>query len=232
MYRGQGVFAVEMSELRTILLRSNERSLVLGDEICHCTEQNSGLAIVASSIVSLAKKKTNFIFATHLHKLPDLPEIKALDNVSRMHLEVRYDEGRDILIYNRKLKKGKGIATYGIEVAKAMGINHEVVKLAEVIRRRELGISQEFMSTRKSHFNAKVYMDTCAICGSSVEETHHIKEQHTADERGYVGHYHKNHESNLIPLCKACHLEEHHGNLEIHGWKLTSEGFILDFERK
>ena len=45
------------------------RSLVLGDEISHGTETLSGVAIVASAIGKLAKIRTLFLFATHLHQL-------------------------------------------------------------------------------------------------------------------------------------------------------------------
>ena len=45
-----------------------------------------------------------------------------------------------------------------------------------------------------------------------------------------IGSNHKNVESNLVPLCEACHLQVHHGNLEIRGYKETSEGKMLDYE--
>ncbi|MFN9955062.1 MAG: MutS-related protein, partial [bacterium] len=38
IYRGMSSFVVEMSELRNILQRADERSLVIGDEICCGTE--------------------------------------------------------------------------------------------------------------------------------------------------------------------------------------------------
>ena len=41
------------------------------------------------------------------------------------------------------------------------------------------------------------------------------KEQQTADINEMIGSNHKNVESNLVPLCEACHLQVHHGNLEI-----------------
>ncbi len=51
MKNGQGTFAVEMSELRTILATATPKTLVLGDEICHGTEYPSAISIVAASIL-------------------------------------------------------------------------------------------------------------------------------------------------------------------------------------
>ena len=69
IFYGQSSFAVEMNELRSILRYSDNRSLVLGDEVCRGTETTSALAIVSSAINKFAKNGINFIFATHLHKL-------------------------------------------------------------------------------------------------------------------------------------------------------------------
>jgi DNA mismatch repair protein MutS len=44
IYRGMSSFTVEMTELRNILMRCNENSLVLGDELCAGTEALSALS--------------------------------------------------------------------------------------------------------------------------------------------------------------------------------------------
>jgi 5-methylcytosine-specific restriction endonuclease McrA len=50
----------------------------------------------------------------------------------------------------------------------------------------------------------------CTVCKKAkAQEVHHIKEQHTADKNGFIGHLHKNHRSNLMPLCEKCHDEIH-----------------------
>ena len=64
IFKGESSFAVEMSELRSILKRSNDKSIVLGDELCSGTESVSAQSIFASSVVKLSERKTNFIFAT------------------------------------------------------------------------------------------------------------------------------------------------------------------------
>jgi predicted HNH restriction endonuclease len=54
-----------------------------------------------------------------------------------------------------------------------------------------------------------------------------LKEQQTADEHGYVGTVHKNHKSNLVAVCEACHDKVHgkdKASLEIKGYVMTSRG--------
>ena len=116
--KGLSTFAVEMLELKNIFNRANEDSLVLGDEIAHGTETLSALSIVASAVIKLAKKDINFVFATHLHQLMDLEEIKELPNVVAKHLEVWFDGEK--LVYDRKLKDGSGSSVYGLEFAKSI----------------------------------------------------------------------------------------------------------------
>ena len=36
--------------------------------------------------------------------------------------------------------------------------------------------------------------------------------------------------SNLIVLCKKCHFDVHHNNLEINGYEVTSNGRNLKFK--
>ena len=67
IFKGLSTFAVEMCELRSILLNCCENSLVLGDELCSGTEIDSALALFASGVNYLCNKKSSFIFATHFH---------------------------------------------------------------------------------------------------------------------------------------------------------------------
>ena len=106
IFKGQSSFVVEMNELRSILKHSDKNSLVLGDEVCKGTEDSSATAIVASAIQEFSRKSVNFILATHLHKLYELPLIKEISNVKFMHLDVSYDEVLKEIIYGRKLKEG------------------------------------------------------------------------------------------------------------------------------
>ena len=66
IFKGLSTFAVEMCELRTILTNCCENSLVLGDELCSGTEIDSALAIFASGVNYLCKKKATSVSYTHL----------------------------------------------------------------------------------------------------------------------------------------------------------------------
>ena len=98
IFKGLSTFAVEMSELRTILRLSNENSLVLGDELCSGTETMSAISIFVAGIQHLDKCNSSFIFATHLHEIVDFEEITCLNKVIIKHMEVIYDKEKDMLI--------------------------------------------------------------------------------------------------------------------------------------
>lgn len=230
LFKGQSSFAVEMSELRSILKRSNSRSMVLGDELCSGTESVSAQSIFAASMMELSQRKVNFIFATHLHELYKMEEIQQLDNVKAYHLKVIFDEKTKSLIYDRKLEEGNGPTIYGLEVCKAMDLDPTFLKIANNLRKKIIEQNEKVMNTHQSQYNSKLYMDKCNICGEKSTETHHIKEQQLFDENNMLEHIPKNNLSNLVPLCEACHQNVHHGNLIIRGYRDTSEGRKLDFE--
>ena len=228
--KGLSTFAVEMLELKNIFSRANKDSLVLGDEIAHGTETLSALSIVAGAVIKLSKKRINFVFATHLHKLMDLDEIKNLHNVVAKHLEVHFDGEK--LVYDRKLKNGSGSSIYGLEFAKSIYIDEEFLKTAEGIRKKlsnEYNDIELLMKKKRSRYNKNLFLSTCAICGAVVEDVHHIKEKEKAKE-GFIGHIPVNHKYNLIPLCKKHHKMVHEGKIIIKGFVATSKGIELHYE--
>jgi DNA mismatch repair protein MutS len=228
IYRGLSSFAVEMTELRSILKRTNGQGLVLGDEVCNGTESRSALAIVTAAIMRMSDKKSSFIFATHLHELNNMEELQNISSLKKKHLKIQRDG--NLIIYDRKLEEGSGPAVYGLEVAKAMDLDSEFIENANKILIKMKNKSVEIVEDHPSHFNHNVNVTKCKICEAEAEEVHHIKEQHTADANGMIGNLHKNSKSNLVPLCKECHLKQHHGKLNIKGYIQTSGGPKLDYE--
>jgi len=233
--RGLSSFAVEMLDLKNIFNRSNVKSLILGDEISHSTETLSGLSIVASAIVKLVKMKPIFIFATHLHQLPQLDEIKQLKEVMPLHLSVIYDAKSDKLIYNRKLRYGSGSSLYGLEFAKSLHIDNEFLTLAMSIRKKiadDYDSIERLTQKKQSKYNKELYISGCAICGAKVDDVHHINEQSKANEDNFIGHINKNHKFNLIPLCKKHHKMVHNQEINIKGFITTSKGLELHYEEQ
>jgi DNA mismatch repair protein MutS len=231
IFKGMSSFTVEMTELRNILQRCNKNSLVIGDEICCGTESVSALAIVASGIDTLVKKKSSFIFATHLHELTKLKLIKKYvsgKSVGIYHMHIHIDD-QNRIVYDRKLQEGQGSEVYGIEVCKSLDLPKDFMKIAEETRKEVQELQNTIIKTKRSVYNAKVIIDKCGVCGDSAIDTHHIKYQSTANEEGFIGSFHKNKKHNLVPLCKNCHKKEHDNELKIEGYVKTSDGIILKY---
>ena len=216
LWAGLSSFAVEMTEFREILQLADERSLVLGDELCSGTESLSATALVAAGVETLAARGTKFVFATHLHELATL--IPA-DSVKALHLKVHYDAATDQLIYDRRLEAGAGSALYGLEVCRALDLPADYLDRATVIRKQLAG----WVAPHRSIYSADVVIDRCAVCtGTDRLETHHI--QHQADGGD-------NKAANLVCLCAKCHDEHHGGRLMIQGWEDTGAGRRLVWKR-
>ncbi len=230
--KGLSSFAVEMLELKNIFNRATSNSLILGDEISHSTETMSGVSIVASAILKLASLKSQFVFATHLHQLPEIEEIEKLKNIICLHLSVLYNEEDDKLVFNRKLSHGSGSSMYGLEFAKSLHMDREFLSVANSIRKRltdDYDTLERLSQKKTSTYNKDLYVTSCAICGAKVDDVHHIKEQQTADDKGFIGHINQNHKFNLIPLCKKHHKLVHEGKININGFVTTSKGLELHY---
>ena len=231
IFRSQSSFAVEMIELKPILEKSNEKSLILGDELCSGTETISAISIISSSILELSKKNTSYILTTHFHQLMDIKDIINLNNLKIYHLKVDYDKNKDLLIYNRKLSEGPGPSSYGLLVCEAMKLNNNFIKKAKEIQSKLLNQSNLILNNKSSHYNKDIKMDCCEICKSTNNlETHHINEQKDADNNNNINHFHKNIKHNLVVLCKECHNKVTYGGLEIYGYLDTTEGVILNYQ--
>ena len=217
LFKGLSTFAVEMSELRTILRLANENSLVLGDELCSGTENSSAISIFVAGIMSLEKVNSSFIFATHLHEIVYFDEIKNLESVDLKHMAVVYDKEKDMLIYDRKLKDGPGNNMYGLEVCKSLHLPADFIEKAYQIRMKYRNNDSEVSSVLtlpSSHFNTKKIMGLCEKCGLKIgTEVHHLQHQKDANERGILERedtiFHKNNLANLITLCESCHYDFH-----------------------
>lgn len=226
MWRGQGSFAVEMSELRTVANQANPNSLVLGDEICKGTEQHSAISIMAATVEYLCTKpKANFIFSSHYHELLDYNEIKQLKNLGVFHLKSTMNHETKEIIYEYTLSTGIGQTIFGIEVARSMGYNDKICDRALYFRNKRLKKKQHFLSTKTSVYDSGVYIEKCSVeeCLNDACDSHHEKQQQTADTFGAVGHFHKNRKHNIVPLCKKHHKLADKQLLHFE-YKMTSDG--------
>ena len=228
LFKGLSTFAVEMSELRTILRLADPYSLVLGDELCSGTESISAVSIFVAGIQMLHQKDCSFIFATHLHEIVNYDEITSLHNVGCKHMSVIYDKEKDMLIYDRKLKDGPGTNMYGLEVCKSLNLPQDFLDLAHSIRTKYRPETNSLLDQKQSHFNAKHIKGMCEKCGNKMAtEVHHLQYQQDADDKGIIHNkeggltFHKNHPANLLSICEQCHDEIHKTGKKLKKVKTT-----------
>lgn len=225
LFAGLSSFAVEMSELRDILRNSNKNTLVLGDELCAGTESISAQALVASGIQWLSARKAKFIFATHLHDLPQILDTASL-KVAVWHLHVDYDPVTKKLVYDRSLRPGSGSTLYGLEVARAMDLPMEFIEQALKNRNQITGASR-LVDTTSSTWNNEIVRHLCEVCKAPVIkelEVHHIKHRASAINSILEDGTHMNDKRNLVVLCEKCHDDIHSNKITIGELKLTSDG--------
>ena len=218
IFKGLSTFAVEMSELRTILRLADENSLILGDELCSGTEIVSAISIFVAGICKLHSQKSSYMFATHLHEITKYEEITNITNLKLKHMEVVYDKEKDVLVYHRKLKDGPGNSLYGLEVCKSLSLPNDFLEMANDIRMKyNPDTGSSILSLKTSHYNSKKIVGLCEKCGIKMsKEVHHLTHQSQSDADGYIlvhGYkVHKNRLANLMSLCESCHDDFHRIN--------------------
>lgn len=243
LFRGLSSFSLEMVELNSILKRTDKNTLVIGDEVCRGTEHISGNALVAAALLKLSKTDSTFVFATHLHEIMTLEEIRNTKNIKSFHLSVDIDPNSMDLVYDRILKEGSGERIYGILVAKNIIRDQDFISKALQIKNILLDNDPESstISTKKSKYNSEILVDSCELCGKKNThtnptplETHHINFQKDC-ENGFVKskpYIKKNQKNNLTVLCQKCHDKLHNDEISIESIKMTSKGRKLIVKKK
>ena len=211
IWKGKSTFMTEMNELKYMMDRSNQQSLILCDELTSGTETFSATGIVASTLEMFLEKKVKFIMTTHLHTLKQFETLMAHPQLRVMHFSMEYHKENKKLLFDRVLREGSGKSIYGLEIAEYLGFQDEFLKRAFQYRTQLDPHSIEMEPKKRSRYNAKKWMNTCEECGTKTElHTHHIHPQKDATSDGYIGTYHKNQLFNLKVLCRKCHEKEHH----------------------
>ena len=231
IFKGLSTFAVEMTELRTILQLADKNSLILGDELCSGTESDSALSIFVAGLEILHEKNSTFLFATHFHGIVKYDEILALKRLKMYHMSVIFDKANNKLIYDRKLKDGAGESMYGLEVCKSLNLPSKFLDRAHELRVKYNDIYKNVLSRDVSRYNSKKIKDICELCKvNNGSEIHHLEYQKTAKSNKYIindnANFHKNHVANLINVCESCHQTIHKTNKKIVIRK-TSEGYEM-----
>jgi DNA mismatch repair protein MutS len=128
--KGESTFMVEMIETANILNNSNQKSLIILDEVGRGTSTYDGVAIAWSVIEYISSKiKAKTLFATHYHEVTSLEETSA--GVKNFTVEVKEEE-KDICFLH-KIIPGSANKSYGVHVAKMAGVPSEVISRANDI---------------------------------------------------------------------------------------------------
>ena len=211
IFKGLSTFAVEMSELRTILQFSNKNSLILGDELCSGTESDSALSIFVSGLEELHKNESSFMFATHFHEIVKYEEVKNLNKIKLYHMEVIFDKSTNKLMYDRKLKEGPGDSMYGLEVCKSLNLPQNFLDRAHELRVKYNNVYKNILDMDTSKYNSKKVKGLCEMCKINIgTEIHHLEYQKNANKNDYLEEgFHKNNVANLVNICEDCHNNIH-----------------------
>jgi DNA mismatch repair protein MutS len=236
MFRALSAFMVEMTELMAILKRNDNKSLIIGDEICRGTEEKSANIIVCYMLETLANSNSSFITATHLHQIALMDSVTQLQRVKSKHLKISYDQINDTLIYDRHLSDGQGETFYGLQVAKFLMKDKKFNERTNEIL-KEYDETQNIQNINKistSKYNSQVYLNCCEICKITTQlETHHIVWQKDFNEKNINNnkfYLQKNDSSNLVTLCTKCHDKVDRNEIIVNGWVNTSIGRKFDYE--
>ena len=143
---GESTFMVEMNEAADILNNVSSRSLVLFDELGRGTSTYDGISIawaIVEYIHEHPKAKARTLFATHYHELNEME--KSFKRIKNYNVSVKEVDNK--VIFLRKLERGGSEHSFGIHVAKMVGMPKSIVKRANTILKqlesdnRQQGIS-------------------------------------------------------------------------------------------
>ena len=126
---GQSTFMVEMVETAAILNHATRRSLVVLDEIGRGTSTYDGLAIaraVAEHVHNHPRLGCKTLFATHYHELTQMAGV--LPRVRNYNVAV--SEGKDGIVFLRRIAPGGADKSYGVHVAQLAGLPGTVTSRA------------------------------------------------------------------------------------------------------
>jgi len=124
MLNHQSTFMVEMEEVAYILYHATKDSLILMDELGRGTSTSDGISIAHAVISHIHKEiKAKTICSTHYHELISLE--KEFEHVQNFHAEAKETDGQLKLTF--RIQKGGSLKSFGIEVAKRVGLPQSII---------------------------------------------------------------------------------------------------------
>lgn len=145
---GESTFMVEMNEAADILNNLSPRSLVLFDELGRGTSTYDGISIawaIVEHIHEHPKAKARTLFATHYHELNEME--KSFKRIKNYNVSVKEIDNK--VIFLRKLERGGSEHSFGIHVAKMVGMPKSIVKRAnDILKQLETDNRQQGISSK------------------------------------------------------------------------------------
>ena len=125
---GRSTFLVEMSEVSTIIHQATADSLVVLDEVGRGTATYDGMALAEAIVEHLhTLTQCRGVFATHYHTLVEL--IDHLPGITCLQMAIRRDGDR--LIFLHTLEPGVAEGSFGIDIAKMVGLPPSIIAQAQ-----------------------------------------------------------------------------------------------------
>ena len=137
---GLSTFMVEMQEAAEILAQSDNKTLVILDEIGRGTSTYDGMSLAQAILEYLVADKLPYtFFATHYHELTHLE--RKWPQVHNAHMGIDDRAGRIEFLYS--LHTGPANKSYGIDVSKRAGLPTSVIRRArQLLNQHELGATE------------------------------------------------------------------------------------------
>ena len=128
LMEGKSTFYVELEETLIPLKYGTKNSLFITDELGRGTSTYDGVAIASAVMKYLINKiGCRVLFATHFRIL--IEEAKLMKEVTNVHMGSTIIEGKVVFLY--VLKEGACEASFGINVAKVVGIDSRIISKAQ-----------------------------------------------------------------------------------------------------
>lgn len=146
---GLSTFGGEIKVVEEAIKRANENGLILIDELARGTNPEEGYAISKAIVMYLMNKNSITLLTTHYDNVADMENIKHLQVVGLSELDfdvlkedINADTGMEIInkymdYRLKEVSKNKTIPKDAIRIARLMGLNEEILKLAEKIVNNE-----------------------------------------------------------------------------------------------
>jgi DNA mismatch repair ATPase MutS len=142
---GLSTFGGEIKVVEEAIKRANENGLILIDELARGTNPEEGYAISKAIVTYLMNKNSITLLTTHYDNVADMESIQHLQVVGLSEIDfnilkenINPEDGMEIInkYMDYRLKEvsaNKIIPKDAINIAKLMGLNEEIIKIAEKI---------------------------------------------------------------------------------------------------